>query len=47
MVVTTLPASRAPNAAMGYSGTLGKHTAIISPAFKPNFCCKRMASAAE
>ena len=45
-VVTTRPASIAPNVAIGNSGTFGKQMAKTSDFFMWNFCWRRSASAA-
>ncbi|CAD0197917.1 unnamed protein product [Chrysodeixis includens] len=36
-VVTTPPAARIPKSTMGYSGTLGRTTPIVSPSLTLNF----------
>lgn len=45
--VTTRPASIEPSVVIAYSGMFGKQTAILSPIWKFNLVCKRIASAAE
>ena len=47
-LVTTNPASMAPNDAIGNSGKFGRQIATTSPRFKlKGFCCNRTANAAE